>query len=328
MSNRREFITLLGGAASAWPLAAGAQQPERMRRVGVLMNTVSDEPQAQARIAAFSQALQELGWVVGRNVRIEIRWSGGDAARLPGDATELVGLNPDVILAGVGPTTEALRAASRIVPIVFAQSVDPVGSGQVASLARPGGNATGFLQFEYGLSGKWPELLKEVAPQVTRMAVLRDGGAAGIGQWAVIQAMASPLGLELSPIVGGAAEIERGVSALAQVSNGGLIVAVGVTSQIHHELIITLAARHRLPVIYPYSFFVTGGGLIAYGPELLGQYRRAASYVDRILRGETPGDLPVQAPTKYELAINLKTAKALGLEVPSSLLARADEVIE
>ena len=329
MIGRREFIMLLGGAAAGWPVAAKGQPPDRMRRVGVLMNTVSDEQEAQARIAAFSQALKEYGWEVGRNVQIDTRWSGGDVARLRKDATELVGLNPDIILAGVGPTTEALRAASRTVPIVFAQSVDPVGSGQVASLARPGSNATGFLQFEYGLSGKWPELLKEVAPQVTRVGVLRDGGAAGIGQWAIIQAMASPLGVELSPIeLGGAGEIERAISAFARAPNGGLIVAVGVRSQIHRELIITLAARHQLPVVYPYRFFVTGGGLISYGPELLGQYRRAASYVDRILKGEKPGDLPVQAPTKYELVINLKTAKALGLDVPATLLARADEVIE
>ena len=329
---RRNFITGLGGAALTWPLAARAQQPERMRRVGVLMHTTSDETEAQARVAAFLQGLHEAGWAVGRNVRIDTRWSGGDSARMRRDATELVGLNPDVILAGVGPTTAVLQQVSRAVPIVFAQGVDPVGSGNVASLARPGGNATGFLQFEYSLSGKWPELLKEIAPRVTRVGVLRDadvaGGAAAIGQWAVIQAT-SPLGVELSPIVlGSAGESERAISAFARDPNGGLIVAVSARSQIQRELIVTLAARHQLPAVYPYRFFVASGGLISYGPDLIGQYRRAAGYVDRVLKGEKPADLPVQAPTKYELAINLKTAKTLGLTVPPTLLARADEVIE
>jgi putative ABC transport system substrate-binding protein len=328
---RRQFIALLGGAAIAAPFVARAQ--ERVRRVGVLMHTTSDEPDAQARVAAFLQGLQEAGWAVGRNVRIDIRWSGGDSTRLRRDATELVALNLDVIMAGVGPTTAMLQQVSRAVPIVFSQGVDPVGSGNVTSLARPGGNATGFLQFEYSLSGKWPELLKEVAPHVTRVGVVRDsdvaGNAAAIGQWAVIQALSSPLGFELSPIAFGSAdEIERAISAFARDPNGGLIVAVSARAQIHRDLVVTLAARHKLPAIYPYRFFVASGGLISYGPDLAVQYRRAAGYVDRILKGEKPADLPVQAPTKYELAINLKTAKALGLTVPPTLLARADEVIE
>ena len=326
---RREFITL-GGAAALAPLAVRAQQPERVRRVGVLMNTTADNSEAQARLAAFLQGLQESGWAVGRNVRIDTRWSAGDAARVRRDAGELIALGPDVILAGVGGTTAPLQQATRTVPVVFAQGVDPVGSGVVASLARPGGNATGFTQFEYSLSGKWLELLKELAPRVTRVAVLRETGAAGIGQWAIIQAVAQSLGVESSPIdlQRDTGEIERAVSAFAREPNGGLIVVVSGASLIHRELILTLSARHRLPVVYPYRFFVVGGGLVSYGPDLVGQYRRAAAYVDRILKGEKPADLPVQAPTKYELAINLKTAKALGLTVPATLLARADEVIE
>jgi putative tryptophan/tyrosine transport system substrate-binding protein len=328
---RRRFLALVGGAAALpfSPRAAGAQQAGRVRRIGVLMHTTSDQPEAQARLAAFLQALQEAGWAVGRNMQIDARWTGSDIGRLRRDAAELVGLNPDLILAGVGPTTEALRQASRTVPIVFAQAVDPVGSGNVASLARPGGNATGFLQIEYSLSGKWTELLKEVAPRVMRVGVLRETGSAGIGQWAVIQAASSAHGVELSPIsVNSAGEIERGISAFARDSNGGLIAVVSAGSQIHRELIATLAARHQLPVVYPYRFFVAGGGLISYGPDLIGQYRRAAAYVDRILKGEKPADLPVQAPTKYELVVNLKTAKGLGLAIPPSVLGRADEVIE
>jgi putative ABC transport system substrate-binding protein len=324
---RREFIAGLG--AAAFPLAARAQQGERMRRIGVLMHTTSDEPEAQARLAAFLQRLQEAGWGVGRNVRIDARWSGSDIARLRKDAADLIGLNPDLILAGVGPTVEALLAAGRNVPIVFAQQVDPVGTGVVASLARPGGNVTGFLQIEYGLTAKWPELLKEIAPRVARVGILREPGAAGIGQWAVMQVVASSLGMELSPIqLGNASEIEHNITAFAQGANGGLIAALSTRSQIHRELIIAMAARHQLPVVYPYRFFVTAGGLISYGPDLIGQYRLAAGYVDRILKGEKPADLPVQAPTRYELAINLKTAKALGIDVPASVLVRADEVIE
>ena len=325
---RREFITLLGGAA-AWPLAARAQQPERMRKIGVLMHATSDEPESQARIVAFAQGLQEAGWSVGRNVRIETRWSTGDASRLRKDAAELVAVNPDVVLAGVGATIPALLEASRTMPIVFAQGLDPVGAGFVESLARPGGNATGFTQFEYSLSGKWLEVLKEVAPGVTRVGVLREAGPAGIGQWAIIQAVAQSLGVELSPInLRDASEIERAVTAFARAPSGGLIVVVSASSQFHRELIVSLAARHQLPVVYPYQFFVTGGGLMSYGPDLIDQYRRAASYVDRILKGEKPADLPVHAQTKFELVINLKAAKALGLDMPTSVLARADEVIE
>jgi putative ABC transport system substrate-binding protein len=329
---RREFIILLGGTAVAWPLAARAQQGERMRRVGVLMNAMADDPEMQARMAAFHQGLQEAGWVVGRNVRVDARWSGGDIARLRKAAAELVALGSEVMLAGAGPTTPTLQQVSRTVPIVFAQSVDPVGNGFVASLARPGGNVTGFTQFEYSLSGKWLELLREVAPQVGRVGVIRDpmaAGPVGIGQWAVIQAFASPLGVELKPIdIGVASDAERLLSAFAREPNGGLIVAVGTPGTLHRELIIALAARHRLPAVYPYRYNVAAGGLVSYGPNLIEPYRRAAGYVDRILKGEKPADLPVQAPTKYELVINLKTAKALGLEVPGTLLARADEVIE
>jgi len=330
MSTRREFMTLLGGAAAAaWPLTARAQQGERVRRIGVLMHATSDEPESQARIAAFAQGLQEAGWSVGRNVRIETRWSTGDTARLRRDATELVALAPDVVLAGVGATIPALLEASPTVPVVFAQGLDPVGAGFVESLARPGGNATGFTQFEYSLSGKWLEMLKEVAPGVTRVGVLREAGPAGIGQWAIIQAVAQASGVELSPInLRDSSEIERAVTAFARTPSGGLIAVVSASSQFHRELIVSLAARHRLPVVYPYRFFVTGGGLVSYGPDLINQYRRAASYVDRILRGERAGDLPVQAATKFELVINLKTAKALGIDVPPTLLARADEVIE
>jgi putative tryptophan/tyrosine transport system substrate-binding protein len=319
---RREFITLLGGAA-AWPLEARAQQSERMRLVGVLMHATSDEPESQARIVAFAQGLQEAGWSVGRNVRIETRWSTGDVSRLRRDAAELVALTPDVVLAGVGATIPALLETSRTVPIVFAQGLDPVGAGFVESLARPGGNATGFTQFEYSLSGKWLEMLKEVAPGITRVGVLREGGPAGIGQWAIIQAVAQASGVELTPInLRDPSEIERAVTAFARAPSGGLIAVVSASSQFHRELIVSLAARHQLPVVYPYRFFVTGGGLMSYGPDLINQYRRAASYVDRILKGDKPGDLPVQAATKFELVINLKTAKALGLDIPSTLLAR------
>ena len=310
---RREFITLIGGAAAAWPLAARAQQAERMRRIGVLMNTASDEPEAQARIAAFVQGLQEAGWAVGRNLRIETRWAGGDHAR-----------------AGTGQTVSPLQQASRTVPIVFAQQIDPVGAGNVETLARPNSNTTGFLQFEYSLSAKWLELLREVTPAVTRVGVLRDPSTqAGIGQWAVIQAAAQPLRIELSSVdLRDVANIERAVAAFAREPNGGLIEVVSSRATVHRDLIIALAAKHRLPAIYPYRYFVASGGLVSYGPDLIDQYRRAAGYVDRILKGEKPADLPVQAPTKYELAINLKTAKALGLAVPPMLLARADEVIE
>jgi putative ABC transport system substrate-binding protein len=326
---RRQFISLLGGAA-AWPLAARAQQAEGIRRVGVLMNIAADDLEGQTYLAAFQQSMQELGWNVGRNLRIDIRWGGGDADRIRRYAAELVSLSPDVVLAAGGPIVAALQKASSAVPIVFAQSIDPVGAGIAASLARPGGNVTGFTQFEYSLSGKWPELLKEIAPGIKRIGVLRDASnPAGIGQWAIIQAAAAAAGMELTPIpVRDAAEMERGVAAFARETNGGLVVPVSASSTTHRERIVASAARHRLPAVYGYRYFVAAGGLISYGPDLLGQYKRAAGYVDRILKGEKPADLPVQAPTKYELVINLKTAKALGLNVPATLLARADEVIE
>ena len=327
---RRQFITMLGGAAAAWPLAARAQQRERMRRVGILMNAAAEDSEAQSHVAAFQQGMQELGWSVGRNLRIDLRWGGNDPDRWRRYADELVGLSPDVIVAAGGVIVSFLQRVSRTVPIVFAQSIDPVGAGVAASLARPGGNATGFAQFEYGLSGKWPELLKEVVPGLKRIGVLREpANPAGIGQWAIIQTAAAAAGIEVSPLaVRDPGEIERGIASFAREPNGGLVVAVGSSTTLHRGAITASAARHQLPAVYPYRFFVTAGGLISYGPDLLGQYRRAAGYVDRILKGEKPADLPVQAPTKYELAINLKTAKALGLEVPATLLARADEVIE
>jgi putative tryptophan/tyrosine transport system substrate-binding protein len=324
---RREFITLLGGAA-ATPLAALAQ--ERVRRVGVLMYTTPDEPESQARITALAQGLQEAGWAVGRNLRIDVRWSSGDLARLRKDADDLVALGPDVIVAGVGPTVSALQQASRAVPIVMAQGVDPVGAGFVRSIARPGGNTTGFTQFEFALAGKWLELLKEIAPQVARVGVVREPiGQVGFAQWAVIGAAAAPLGVELSPInMHIAGDTEGAVSEFAPGPKDGLIVIVGSVATIQRALIIGLAARHKLPAVYPYRFFVEAGGLVSYGPNLIDLYRRTARYVDRILKGEKPGDLPIQAPTKYNLTINLKTARALDIDVSASLLARADEVIE
>ncbi len=327
---RRDFITLLGGTAAAWPLAARAQQPERMRRVGGLVNLSADDPEGQARVAAFLQGLQEAGWAVGRNVRIDIRWGAGDAERIRRNATELVALAPDVIFANTFPIVVALQQATRAVPIVFAGLIDPVGAGLVTSLARPGGNTTGFAGFEYGMSVKWLELLKQIAPHVTRVAVLRDSlTTVGIGQLAAIQGVAPSFGVELSPlVVRDDSEIEPAVAAFARGSNGGLIVTIGTLAQAHRDLIVTLAARHRLSAVYPFRMFVTGGGLISYGPDPVDQFRRAAGYVDRILKGEKPAELPVQQPTKVELAINLKAAKALGLEVPPMLLARADEVIE
>ena len=326
---RRQFITILGGAA-AWPLAARAQQSERMRRIGVLMNLAADDPEAQVRLAAFHQGLQELGWTVGRNLRIDTRWGAGDADRYRRYSTELVALAPDVILAASGATVPWLLQATRSVPIVFAQVPDPVGAGFVESLAHPGGNITGFTNFEFSIGGKLLELLKEIAPRVTRAAVLRDAAdPAGVGQWGAIQTAAPSLGLELRVVdVRDAGEIERSITAFARGSNGGMIVTGSAPTAIHRDLIITLAARHRLPSVYAYRYHATSGGLISYGPETIDQYRRAAGYVDRIFRGEKPADLPVQAPTKYELVINLKTAKALGLDVPPTLLARADEVIE
>jgi len=325
---RREFITLLGGAA-AWPLAARAQQPDRMRRIGVLMYLAADDPETQARLAAFTQALQQLGWSDGRNLRIDTRWATADDIRT--HAAELAALAPDVLVAGTGTATAApLLQATRTVPIVFVTVIDPVGAGFVASLARPGGNATGFTMFEYGMSAKWLELLKEIAPRVTRAAVLRDPAiASGIGQFAAVQAVAPSLGVELSPVdVRDAGEIERAVTAFASGLNGGLIVTASGSATGHRQPIIALAARHRLPAVYSGRHYATAGGLISYGPDLNDQFRRAAGYVDRILKGEKPADLPVQAPTKYELVVNLKTAKALGLDVPPTLLSTADEVIE
>jgi putative ABC transport system substrate-binding protein len=327
---RREFITLLGGAAAAWPLAARAQQGERVRRIGVLMTLAADDPEGQARLTAFVQGLQELGWTDGRNVRIDYRWPAGDAERTRRYATELAALAPDVILAGGGSVVPSLLQATRTVPIVFTQTPDPVGAGFVDSLARPGGNATGFIQFEYGLGGKWLELLKEVAPRVTRVAVVRDAGqSSGVGQFGAIQAVAPSLGLEVSPVnLRDTGEIERTIAAFARSPNGGLIVTGSALSVVHRNLLIGLAARHKLPAVYFQLRFVADGGLLAYGPDVHDQYRRAAGYVDRILKGERPADLAVQAPTHYRLAINLKTAKALGLGMPPSVLTRADEVIE
>jgi putative ABC transport system substrate-binding protein len=326
---RREFLGVLGGAA-AWPLAARAQQPDRMRRIGVLLSTAADDAEGQARIAAFLQGLQERSWAVGRNVRIDTRWAAGDADRIRRYAAELVALAPDVILATGGSVAGPLLQVTRTVPVVFTLTPDPVGAGFVDSLARPGGNATGFTSIEYGMSGKWLELLREIAPRVTRAAVLRDPTIPqGIGQFAVLQSVAPSLGMELSPVsVRDASEIERAVTAFAHSSNGGLIVPGSALALLHRELIITLAARHRLPAVYFQRYMVTGGGLISYGADSIDPHRRAAGYVDRILKGEKPAELPVQNPTKYELVINLKTAKALGLEIPQTVLARADEVIE
>jgi putative tryptophan/tyrosine transport system substrate-binding protein len=327
---RREFITLLGGAAVAWPLAPRAQQGERARRIGVLMNLAADDEEGQARIAAFLQGLQQLGWTDGGNVRIDYRWAAGDTGRFQIYAEELLALAPDVILASASPSVQALQRATRTVPIVFAQVSDPVASGFVQSLARPGGNTTGFMQFEFGLSGKWLELLKQVAPDVTRAAVLRDPDVGtGTTQFAVIQAMAPLLRVEVNPVnVRDPSEIRRAVEAFARSPNGGLIVTASALALHHGDLITMLAARHRLPAVYWDRSLVAAGGLISYGVDPSDQYRRAAGYVDRILKGAKPADLPVQAPTKYELVVNLKTAKALGIEVPPMLLARADEVIE
>ena len=328
---RRNFIRLLGGAAVAWPLAARAQQSDRVRRIGVLVAATADDGDYQARIAAFQQGLQQLGWSDGRNVHIDTRWATTKPDDIRRHAAELAALAPDVILAGTGTATVApLLQATRTVPIVFAVVIDPVGAGFVDSLARPGGNATGFTVFEYGMSGKWLELLKQIAPAVTRAAVLRDPTiASGIGQFAAVQAVAPSLGVDLSAVdVRDAGEIERAVTAFARSSNDGLIVTASALATRHRDLIIALAARLRLPAVYPYRFFVTIGGLISYGPDFVDQYWQAAGYVDRILKGEKPAELPVQAATKYELAINLKTAKALGLAVPPPVLARAGEVIE
>jgi putative tryptophan/tyrosine transport system substrate-binding protein len=327
---RREFISFLSGAAAAWPLVARAQQGERMRRIGILLPAAADDALFQTRVGAFQQELALLGWTIGRNVHIDIRWATANAAEIRRHAAELVALAPDVILAAGDATMLALLQATRTVPIVFPVANDPVGSGYADSLARPGGNATGFMLFEFSIGAKWLELLKEIAPKVTRAAVLRDvTQGTGTSQFAAIQAMAPSLRVEVNPVnLGDAGEIERAVAAFAHSGNGGLIVTAAAVTLRHRELIVALAARHRLPAVYFFRVFATGGGLVSYGPDPVDPYRRAAGYVDRILKGEKPADLPVQAPTKYELVINLKTAKALGLTIPPALLGRADEVIE
>jgi putative ABC transport system substrate-binding protein len=327
---RREFITLLGGTAAAWPLAARSQQGERRRHIGILMSAAEGDQEARAQQTAFVHALNELGWANGRNVNIDTRWGGADAGRLLTNARDLVAQGPDLILASGGVSMQALLQANRTVPIVFLQVLDPVGAGYVGSLARPGGNVTGFTNFEYGMSGKWLEVIKEMVPEMTRAAVLRDPGAtSGTAQFAAIQAVAPLLRVELIPLgLGDVGEIERNIAEFARTKNGGLIIVPGALAVRHRELIVALSAHHRLPAIYPYRYFTISGGLMSYGPNPADQFRQAAGYADRILKGEKPADLPVQNPTKYELVINLKTAKALGLDVPPTLLARADEVIE
>ena len=329
---RRVFLTFVGSATVAWPLAAHAQQPEPIRRLGVLLLRAADDPLEQVRMTAFLEILQKLGWADGRNVRIDVRWAAGNPDNMRKYAAELAKLAPDVIFVSGSTTLQSLLRATRTVPIVFAFVADPVGSGFVDSLSRPGGNVTGFMQFEYSLSGKWLELLKQIAPSVTRARVLWDPTTPpGIGQFAVIQAVAPSLGVEVSPMkVDDAGEIERAIAAFAAPSNsnGGLIVTAALGAVVHRDLIVTLAARHKLPAVYFQSYFVADGGLMSYGSDPLHQYRGAAGYVDRILRGDKPAEMPVQAPTNYELAINVKAAKAIGITVPASLLARADELIE
>ena len=327
---RREFITLLCGVTVAWPLAARAQQTDRVRRIGVLENKAANDPEAPKEMTALLGGLQERGWTFGGNLQIEYRWGAGDADLHRKYAAELVALAPDVILAVGGTTVGALQQATRTVPIVFVEVTDPVNRGLVASLARPGGNATGFTQFEFSIAGKWLELLKQIAPNVTRAAVIRDPSQfSGIGEAAAIQTMAPSLGVEVSPVdARDVSEIERAITLIARDSNGGLIVTASASAVRHRELIITLAAQHRLPAVYYFRYYVTSGGLISYGPDPVDPFRRAADYIDRILKGEKAADLPVQVATKYELVINLKTAKALGLTIPSPVLARADEVIE
>jgi putative ABC transport system substrate-binding protein len=327
---RRSFFLTLGGAVAALPLAASAQQPDRPKRIGMLMNLAADDAESHARLAAFLQGLHQLGWIEGRNVRIYARWGAGDVDSFRRYAAELVALAPDVILAASTPSLGPLQSVTRTVPIVFVQVADPVGGGFVESLGRPGGNMTGFAVFDYSISGKWLELLKQVFPGVTRVVVLREPGTAyGSGQFGAIQTAALPFGVELSQLsVRDNGEIERGFNTFASGSNRGLIVTAGTFTAVHREVITTLAARHHLPAVYPFRYFITSGGLMSYGPDSIGPFRDAAGYVDRILKGEKPSDLPVQAPTKYELVINLKTAKALGLDIPATVLARADEVIE
>jgi putative ABC transport system substrate-binding protein len=328
---RRDFIKGIAGSVVAWPITARAQQLERMRRIGVILPAAANDAEFQTWVGAFLQALAQLGWIIGRNVRIDIRWATVNHAEIRKQATELVALAPDVIVASGTSTVGPVLQATRTVPVVFPIIVDPVGSGFVDSLSRPGGNATGFLTFEYSLSGKWLELLKEIAPGATRVAVFRDPASpSGTGQFGAIQAVAPSLGFEISPLNAqrDTGEIERAIATFARGANGGLIVTATGMSILHHNLFISLAARHKLPAVYYERFFVAAGGLISYGPDRTDQYRRAAGYVDRILKGEKPADLPVEAPTKYELVINLKTAKALGLVMPPAVLGRADEIIE
>jgi putative ABC transport system substrate-binding protein len=331
---RREFITLLGGAAAvssvAWPLVARAQRPERVRRIAMLLPAAADDAEYQTRIGTFLQALALLGWTIGHNVRIDTRWAGANAADIRRHAAELAALAPDVILAHGAGAVGPLLQATRSVPIVFPAVVDPVGAGFVDSLARPGGNVTGFMSFEYSLAGKWLELLKQIAPSVTRVAVLRDSASPnGIAQFGVIQVVAPSLRVEVTPVnVRDAGEIERAIAAFARAPNGGLIVTAVAAAALHRDLIITLAARHKLPAVYPFRYYVAEGGLMSYGPDYVDQYRQAAGYVDRILKGEKPADLPVQAPVRFETVLNLKTAKALGLDVPVEVLVRATEVID
>ena len=325
---RREFIGGLAGAAAAWPLAARAQQGERVQRIGALMNLAANDPEGQLRVAAFQQALQERGWIENRNVRFDIRWGAGNQERYRQYAAELVALSPDVILAAATSVLPWLLQATRTIPVVFTQVTDPVGAGYVKSLAHPGGNATGFANFDFNLSGKWLELLKEVSPGVTRVAVIRNPAASsGVAQFATIQAIAPTVGVTVRPVDATDDDIEGTIATFAREPNSGLIVLIGAVSA-HRGPILTLAARHRLPAIYPFRYFVTDGGLLSYGPDSVEPYRLAAGYVDRVLKGEKPADLPVQVATRYQMVINLKTAKALGLIVPPTLLARADEVIE
>ena len=327
---RRALVATLGGAAVAWPLLGRTQQINQMRRVGVLMLLAAEDAVAKIRIVKFRQSLRQLGWIDGNNLQIDYRWSTGDSDQVRKDAVDLVALAPDVLLATGSSSVAALQQATRTVPIVFALVSDPVGAGFVDSLPRPGGNATGFTNFEYVISAKWLELLKQIAPGLTRVAVLRDSAiAAGAGQLGAMQAVAPSLGVELSPIgVRDAGEIERAIAAFARSPNGGLILTASALAPVHRDLIITLAARHRLPAVYYERYFAADGGLISYGPDQLDQYRRAAGYVDRILKGEKAANLPVQSPAKYELVVNLKTAKELGLTIPETILVRSDEVIE
>ena len=326
---RRDFLAALAGTAAAWPLAARAQQ-DRMRRIGVLMSLAADDKESQVRLAAFRRALQELGWAADRNLQIDIRWGADDIEVTRRYAAELAVLAPDVILASGNTAAKPLQKATRAVPIVFVQVAEPLGEGLVESFAQPGGNVTGFASIEYGMSAKWLELLKEIAPRVTRLVVIRDpASAAGNGQLGAIQSIAPALGVEVSAVgVRDPGEIERAITAVAREPSGGLIVTTSTRASAHRELILALVARHKMPAVYPFRFYVTSGGLVSYGADWIDQYRRAAGYVDRILKGEKPADLPVQAPTKYELVVNLKAAKALGVDIPATVLARADEVIE